>query len=192
MRINLTASRAFTYNYPLRILWGLMLVSACGFKPAASGASDGGVDDAMPDVFIEIDAVVGDAPALCTTWHPADFEPCAIGSPMGDVHLTTAGSPYVYDTSQMGGELRDKNGTVLLMSPLTLMQADNTFVALLSIDKLTIDPAVTWNVIGSKPRRPHAPSTHTTTQRTRPPRPWCEAARSTFPMLAAAGTRREA
>jgi len=128
-----------------------VLVSACGFKPTAGGTSDGGNGDGMADVFVEIDAHVGDAPALCSTWHPNDFEPCSIGSPMGEVHLTAAGSPYVYDTTVMGGELRDKNGTVLMSSPLTLMQADNTFVALLSIDKLTIDATVKWNVIGTKP-----------------------------------------
>ena len=135
------------------IVSALALVSACGFKPTAGGSnsSDGGDGDGMADVFVEIDAQVGDAPALCSTWHPHDFQPCDIGSPMGEVHLTAAGSPYVYDTSVMGGELRDKAGTVLMSSPLTLMQADNTFVALLSIDKLTIDAPVTWNVIGTKP-----------------------------------------
>jgi len=115
-------------------LW-LGLVTACGFSPALGGD---GVDAPDP---------LGD----CTTWHPHDFTPCAIGVPQGPVHLVPDGTPYVYDTSQDGGVLTDKTGAEVLRSPLTHTQSDGSVVALLSIESLTIDANVRWNVIGTKP-----------------------------------------
>jgi len=100
---------------------------------------------------MEIDAHVDDAPAVCMTWHPHNFEPCNLGSPQMAVHLTMANSPYVYDTTMMGGDLKDKTGTVLIHSPLTITQSDSTILAVLSVARFEVDANVKIQVIGPKP-----------------------------------------
>ena len=92
-----------------------------------------------------------DAPAICASWHPHQFQPCGLGSPMTDLHLMTTGSPYTYDTTSEGGDLRDSGGTVLMHSPLVIQQTDGSSVAVLSVASVQIDTSVKLNVIGTKP-----------------------------------------
>ena len=70
---------------------------------------------------------------------------------MTDLHLAVGGSPYVYDTTSEGGDLRDSSGTLLLHSPLVVRQSDGSFIALLSVASFDIDAQTTLSVIGSKP-----------------------------------------
>jgi hypothetical protein len=132
----------------------LIFLVGCGFAPHAStGGSDGGADDAStvdaPDQ--PVDAVLGDAPAVCLSWHPQHFQPCTLGSPMPMITLAPANSPYTYDTTTEGGDLKDKNGTLIAHSPITIQQADTTPVAIYSVAKFTLMGGAVLNVIGPKP-----------------------------------------
>jgi hypothetical protein len=124
------------------------VVGACGFRAASVTASG---DDGGADVIVPIDADLGDAPAICSTWQPHDLMPCNLGSPQPDLTLDAAHSPYTYNTDTAGGELRDNANALVLSSPITIMQSDGSFVAVLSIAKLTIPMNVVLNITGAKP-----------------------------------------
>jgi hypothetical protein len=131
-------------------------LAACGFTPSHAGSGDGGgpLDgdvDADIDAALPIDAVLIDAPPVCASWHPVHFMPCLIGSPMPGLTLTMTASPYKYDTTTDGGVLTDKDGTVVVTSPLTIQQTDNSYVAVLSVATFTVGPNTLVNVVGPKP-----------------------------------------
>ena len=65
--------------------------------------------------------------------------------------LAPANSPYTYDTTTDGGDLKDKNGTLLAHSLITITQTDNTPVAIYSVAKFTLMGGAVLNVIGPKP-----------------------------------------
>jgi len=125
----------------------------CGFSPhpAGNAPADASGSDADIDAMLEVDAVLGDAPEACTLWHPQHFMPCELGSPGPMQMLTAGGSPYTYDTTNGGGDLRDKTNTVLIHSPITLQQGDNTAIAVLSVAKFGVGAGAVLNVIGPKP-----------------------------------------
>jgi len=132
----------------------LILLVGCGFSPHAttgSGDGGGGDDGTAIDAAPPIDAVLGDAPMACTMWHPQHFSPCTLGSPSPMVTLAAANSPYTYDTTNDGGDLTDKNGTVIAHSPITIQQSDGSPVAIYSLAKFTLASGAVLNVIGPKP-----------------------------------------
>jgi hypothetical protein len=96
---------------------------------------------------IDVDAMVDSA--LCATWHPQGFDPCALDAPMPALHL--GAGQYLYDTTLDGGKLTDGAGQVVAQSRLTVMQPDNSAVAVLSVDGLAIDAGATVRVVGPKP-----------------------------------------
>ena len=65
--------------------------------------------------------------------------------------LAPANSPYTYDTTTDGGDLKDKNGTLLAHSLITITQTDNTPVAIYSVAKFTLMGGAVLNVVGPKP-----------------------------------------
>lgn len=134
----------------MRATLALVLVG-CGFSPHAGPDSAGSGSGVGDDAMHEVDAVLGDAPDVCTTWHPQHFMPCMIGSPGPMQMLVGAGSPYTYDTTTEGGDLRDNTNTVLIHSPITLQQSDGSAIAVLSVAKFGVGPGATLNVIGPKP-----------------------------------------
>jgi hypothetical protein len=62
-----------------------------------------------------------------------------------------AGSPYTYDTSNMGGDLRDKDGTAVLSSMITFTQTDASVVAVMNVDSFDLPANVELRVVGPKP-----------------------------------------
>lgn len=132
-------------------LYGIAVVLAggCGFSVGA-----GAIDDARTDVAhtdpdaIEPDAP--DAPAACSLWQPQHFMPCMIGTPKPALTITQAASPWTYTTTNQGGTLSDKAG-VVLMSTVVVTQPDNSTVAVLNVDSLTIEAGATLLVTGDKP-----------------------------------------
>ncbi|MBA3820438.1 MAG: hypothetical protein H0X17_16220, partial [Deltaproteobacteria bacterium] len=102
------------------------------------------------DASIAIDATLFDAPASCTTWSPAHFEPCAIPAPGGPLHLTTQLSPYKWDSDT--GTLRGKGNTVIAgVVAVAFAQPGGPEAAIASLASLTIDPGVTLTLTGSRP-----------------------------------------
>ncbi|HEX7699241.1 MAG TPA: hypothetical protein VF403_00880 [Kofleriaceae bacterium] len=129
-------------------------LAACGFTPSHASGDGGGPLDVDADVdaaTLPIDAVLGDAPPLCESWHPVHFMPCLLGSPMPGLTLTMTASPYKYDTTTDGGVLTDKDGTVVVTSPLTVQQSDNSYIAVLSVASFTVGASTLVNVVGPKP-----------------------------------------
>jgi hypothetical protein len=130
-------------------------LAACGFTPSHSTSGDGGgpldVDADVDAATLPIDAELGDAPPVCESWHPVHFMPCLLGSPMPGLTLTMTASPYKYDTTTDGGVLTDKDGTVVVTSPLTIQQSDNSYIAVLSVATFTVGPSTLVNVVGPKP-----------------------------------------
>jgi hypothetical protein len=125
----------------------LVCLVGCKFhSPTAAGDAgddDGAVTPDVPDA--------PDAPADCLSWNAKNFDPCAIGSPMPDPGMTSAGSPYTYDTTDGGGVLTDKVGTTIFTSPATTMQTDSTVVAVMNVESFVMPPNVELHVVGSKP-----------------------------------------
>ena len=141
-------ARPLPYPGEVRVVCLLVVaVAGCGFDVAAS-KSDGGTDGVI-DPDAEPDAP--DAPAICQAWHPRHFDPCAIGTPKPGLHLTVAGSPYTYDTTQLGGTLHDNTMAAILQSNVISMQSDGSMIAILSVDAFAEDPNVTLTVTGDKP-----------------------------------------
>ena len=93
----------------------------------------------------------------CLSWHPQGFDPCALGTPIPALHL--GAGQYVYETTgttaMAGGRLSailpDNTLHVLLQSALTITQPDNSTVAVLSVDSLTVDAGATISVMGVQP-----------------------------------------
>ncbi|MEO6774398.1 MAG: hypothetical protein ABI467_15485 [Kofleriaceae bacterium] len=136
----------------------LIFLAGCGFAPHAGtpstgdgGGGDGGDAGGDIDAALPTDAVLGDAPPACTMWHPQHFQPCTLGSPLPMMVLGPASSPYTYDTTTDGGDLTDKNGTLLAHSPITIMQPDATVVAIYSVAKFAVMSGAVLNVVGPKP-----------------------------------------
>ena len=107
---------------------------------------------------IEAPIKVPDANAsvTCLTWHPQGFDPCALGTPMPALHL--GAGQYIYDTTDTttaGGKLSEiltgNTLRTLLQSDLTITQPDNSTVAVLSVDSVTVDAGATLSVVGLKP-----------------------------------------
>jgi hypothetical protein len=123
---------------PARLVLVAALASACSFKsgviPGDGGGDGGGGEDA-------------DAAALCTTWHPHFFEPCALPDPLGDVHLDAAGSPYVFDTSS--GALTGATGAVTFAN-VEIDQA-GTPALVMSVNSFIVDGGVNVIVVGKRP-----------------------------------------
>jgi len=95
----------------------------------------------------------GDAPAFCASWHPALFTPCSLGAPMPALAL--APGQYRYDTTTAGGTLFELRPgvapTALRESALTLRLADDSEIAVLSVDSLGVAAGATLTVVGRKP-----------------------------------------
>jgi hypothetical protein len=122
--------------------WFVIALAGCSFQVPAAG--DDGSGDVRPL----------DAPATCSAWQPHLFVPCAIPAPSGDLHLTTTGSPYTYDTSSGGGTLRDSGGAAIAVATTTIDQPDPdgaVTTALISVTSFTLDPNAQLWVIGGKP-----------------------------------------
>jgi hypothetical protein len=98
-----------------------------------------------------------DTSVTCMTWHPQGFDPCALGPPMPALHLKAG--QYLYETTgtttMAGGRLSailpDNTLRVLLQSALAITQPDNSTVAVLSVDSLTVDAGATISVMGVQP-----------------------------------------
>lgn len=132
-------------------MFGLAMLAGCGFTV---GGTNVPVDGRGVDVSrIDPDAPIPDAPdapPLCASWHPTHFMPCMIGAPMPPLTITTAGSPWTYTTTGMGGTLNDKTGAVLV-SNVVVMQSDGSTVAVLNVESLVVEPNAVLYVVGEKP-----------------------------------------
>lgn len=141
-------SRARERRYPgivgIRLAIVLAVAGGCSFRIDAGGV----VDDARPEVIPD----VADAPAeLCLSWTPRHFTPCDVGAPMPGPDLASPQAPYTYDTTTLGGVLTDKDGVVVLSSPVVVTQPDATEVAVLNVEELVVPAGVTIRVVGPKP-----------------------------------------
>jgi len=120
----------------MRSVW-LLALAASGCR-GILGIEEARVFDAAPDV-----------PALCAMWHPDGIEPCALGSPKPALELGPG--VYTYSTTDAGGRLTDEAGNVRYESAVTAMQADQSQVAVMSVEALTIDAGAALRVEGKKP-----------------------------------------
>jgi hypothetical protein len=130
----------------MRSVW-LLAIAASGCRSLL------GIEEPVLETpAVDAPAVDVDAPVVCA-WQLPSFDPCDLGVPIPALQLA-AGS-YVYDTSTAGGELfevlPDMTRHTLLKSNLTLAQADDSRLAVLSVDALTIDEGATLRVTGIKP-----------------------------------------
>jgi hypothetical protein len=119
----------------MRSVW-LLVLAASGCRAVL------GFEDA-----IVVDATV-DVPA-CARWRPVGFDPCTLGAPMPSLNLGPGA--YVYDTTLGGGKLSDGAGNVVVASTLTVAQADQSSVAVLSVDAFTVAAGATLSVVGPRP-----------------------------------------
>jgi len=94
-----------------------------------------------------------DPSVTCLSWHPQGFDPCALGTPMPALHL--GAGQYVYETAgttAAGGKLSEilpgNTTRVVLQSNLAITQPDNSTVAVLSVESLTVDAGATISVMG--------------------------------------------
>jgi hypothetical protein len=128
---------------------GLFAIGCHFNSPVVTDARNG--DAATIDT---IDSPIIDAPPICTTWQPQFFDPCRIPSPMGDLHLTAAGSPYKIDTTtgpDNSATLTDNTNTPIAVAGMLWPQTSGPDAALLSVDNLQIDGGVEVDVVGPKP-----------------------------------------
>jgi hypothetical protein len=117
----------------MQLAW-LVALAACGCRGIL------GIEEPL------IETAPVDAPAVCASWHPRSFDPCALGPPLPALRL--AAGEYSYDTSI--GKLSDGRGPILT-SALTITQPDGSELAVLSVDALTIDAGATIHVAGMRP-----------------------------------------
>jgi len=121
----------------MRSVW--FLLAACGCRSILG--IEPPIDDGDPPVI--------DAPALCSLWHPAALDPCALGAPGPALHL--AAGAYTYDTTDAGGALTDAGGRTVIASSLTLPQDDGPALAVLSVAALDVAAGATIQLVGVKP-----------------------------------------
>jgi hypothetical protein len=122
-------------------------LAACTFHPGGT-PGDGGGD--VPIIPIDVPNI--DVPSnVCMGWTPHFFDPCMIPAPLGDLHLTTAGGPYTYDTSSNGGVLLDNSSAQVGVANTTVIESAEVTAALISVGMFEIDATVELHVIGSKP-----------------------------------------
>ncbi len=117
---------------------------ACPSGMSCVGGFCGGGSATDAEV-VAIDAI--DA-LTCTTWNARHVEPCALPAPIGDLSLTDALSGFSWDTDT--GELKGKMGTVILVTTMTMTQADGPDVLLASVNDLTMEAGATLTVTGDR------------------------------------------
>jgi hypothetical protein len=106
------------------------------------GGSASGVDGGGSD------AIVIDAPSVCTTWQAHHFDPCALPAPLGDLTLTQALSGFSWDTSKP--ELKGKMNTVIPVSTMVMTQAAGPEVLVASVDNFTLEAGAVLDLNGSR------------------------------------------
>lgn len=125
-------------------VFGVAVISTgCSFRgsPGTSDIIDGTVPDGDRDGSIED----------CHAWMPRRFDACMYNAPVAWPALVPMASPYTYDTTTGGGQLTDKDGTVVFSSTLTLAQGADPTVAVASVQSFDVPQNVEVLVVGEKP-----------------------------------------
>lgn len=126
----------------------LFALAGCGFRFDLTPGDAGGTDTVVDVSGLDPDA---DISVLCTTWNAEHFGACGLATPGSPLDLDESHSPYVYDTTVSGGQLRDNTNTVIYESTVSLTQMDQSMVALANIEGFRLRANAVLNVIGTKP-----------------------------------------
>ena len=119
----------------MRSLW-LLALAASGCRAIL------GIEEPPP-------LVDSGGPAMCASWHPAGFDPCALE--ISKPALMLGDAQYTYRTTTTSGALYDAANNVVLSSGQSVMQLDGSTVSVLSIGQLTTSAGTRLAVVGPRP-----------------------------------------
>jgi hypothetical protein len=136
-----------------RVLVVMILpLAACEFTGLVGGPTDGGRGRDGPVTFdAMIDAIPGDAPAMCEQWvpRPQHFEPCGIPAPGANPWLV--GGSHVYNTTTDELDGVPITDTIGPGKSTTFDQGTNQVVRLLSVPYFKVEGGGQLQVIGDLP-----------------------------------------